>query len=331
MVDLPGFAAGEVSSRRWLDWRQANAINAFAVRLTREIVAALGQEGITPLETWLHREVRRTSVGGRSRIIDPRTDANGFAILTSVKFPKYSIFSGRLDGRIVPAIYAQYPISATTTASVNSSIPGPYGFRTGVRFPLNGERYDTLQIGSPSYFHRYRESPAYPGRYIGNWPLDPAAEREPLVYPDKPRHTMPARRHVPAIAEYTLAEVTRWSEYLGYRLGDATSGWHLDWNESTVKGYETYVLSAPVTLTVTEAEIGRRALPYTAVSAKLNGVSREPQPWHRQRSPLITFNIFNGLRADINDPDTPGQFVLTVKSSGYRSRPAFSLPCCRSC
>ncbi|MFD4456961.1 hypothetical protein [Nocardia sp. NPDC058480] len=320
VVDLPGCAAGEVSSRRWLNWRQANAVSAFAVGLTREIVTALGQEGITPTETWLHQEARAISWGGRRRMCDPHGDYNGFTVVTSVKFPKYSLSSYKLDSIIVPPIYTRYPISETCTGHIDSSIPGPYGFRTGVGFPLHGKRYDLLCIGSAGYYYRYRGSGAYPGRYIGNWPLDPADEREPLVYPDKPRTTMPARRHIPAIAEYTLAEVTRWSEFLGCQLGDATAGWQLDFrDEPTVKGYETYVISAPVTLTLTEAEIGQRALPHTAVSAPLNGVSREPRPGSHRRLPLVTFTVFNGLRADINDRDTPGQFVLTVASNGYRA------------
>ncbi|MEU9809108.1 hypothetical protein [Mycobacterium sp. NPDC050853] len=321
VVDLPGCAAGEVSSRHWLTWRQANSATAFGVQLTREIVEALSREGTRPTETFLRLDQARAALGGgHQRALDAYGDKNGFYVTSSVRLPRDSVNRFHLERAILPPIYSRYPISDVGDATTMNWTPGPYGFRSRIERLNQADPYDTLRVVSPRYFGRYRNVGTYPGRYVNHWPLDPADEREPLIYPDEPRRAELSRKEVLSVAEYTLAAIDRWSEYLGCRIGDTTSGWHLDWQEPTVKGHETYVIAAPVDLAVTEAEIGRRALPHTALSAPLNGASREPRLGHRGRSPLITFNIFNGLRAYINDLEAPGQFVLTIASSGYRAR-----------
>lgn len=301
-VDLPGCAAGEVSWRRWLNWRQANSVTAFSVQLTRDIVAALALEGITPIETWLRHDTYAVAAGsGRKRTFDAYGDKNGVYAESVVRMPKDGIGIHQFDTSVLPEVYDRYPVSGVGPPMGANWLPGPYGFRAAVTRGDQDDNYDTLRVVSPSYICRYRGVDVYPGRYLRHWPLDPADEREPLIYPDKPRSP---NRNIPGVAEYTLAQVTRWSFYLGCRIGDpmAISGTKSD----------GLVIAAPVVLTVSEAEVQRRALPHTAVSALTPGASREPSGSYRDRLPLVTFHIFNGLRAYINDPEVPGEYMLTI-------------------
>ncbi|WP_157896305.1 hypothetical protein [Mycobacteroides chelonae] len=319
LMNMPGCASGKVSSRQWLSWQQANSVTAFSVQLTREIVEGLSLEGTQPTETFLRmKQVQAALGGGHQRRLDAYGDKNGFYVTTSVKMSRGGVNRFHLEEVTLPRIYDRYPISDVDDATSTNWMPGPYGFRCGVERLDQADPYDTLRVVSPRYFGRYHRVGAYPGRNINHWPLRPADEREPLIYPEEPvRRTLP-RKEVPAIAEQTLIEVARWSEYLGCQIGDTTSGWHLDWNVATVRGYETYVITAPIALIATEAEIAERALPHTAVSALLNGAPRGSDR-HRARPPLVTFNIFNGLRANISDVENSGQFALTISSSGYRA------------
>lgn len=303
-VELPGCEAGEVSWWHWLNWRQANSITAFSVQLTRDIVAALAYEGITPLETWLRHDTHTlVAGGGHKRTFDATGDRNGVCVESLVRIQKGSIRGYQFDTSVLPVVYDRYPISETGPPMGTNWLPGPYGFRAAIMQANSNDPYDTLRVASPEYVCRYRGVGVYPGRYLRHWPLDPADELEPLIYPEKPRSP---RGDIPAVAEYTLAEVIRWSSYLGCRIGDPTSGW------SHTQDGKSYVITAPVVLTASEAEVQRRALPHTAVSALVPGASREPAVSYRDRSPLVTFHIFNGLRAYISDAEVPGEFVLKV-------------------
>ncbi|OHT81193.1 hypothetical protein BKG68_23410 [Mycobacteroides saopaulense] len=290
------------------------------MQLTREIVEALLLDGTESAETFLRMDQAQAALGGgHQRMLDAYGDKNGFSVTSSIRMPRGSVTRFHLEDVILPPIYSQYPISDVGDATSMNWIPGPYGFRSRVERLSQVDPYDTIRVVSPRYFGRYRTVGTYPGRYVSHWPLDPIDEREPLIYPDEPRRAGLPRRDVLGVAEYTLAAVNRWSEYLGCQVGDTHSSWHLNWKNPAVQGYETYVITAPVALTTTETEIGQRALPHTAVSAPLNGASREPSSGHQGRSPLVTFNIFNGLRANINDIEIPGKFVLTISSDGYRA------------
>lgn len=318
-VKLPGCAAGEVSWRRWLNWQQANSITAFSVQLTREIVVALAHEGIVPIETWLRHNTHTLAVGGgHKRMSHAYGDPNGVYVESLVRIPIGSLGGYQFDGKILPSVYCRYPIFDYGGTTPANWLPGPYGFRAAVTRVNQEDPYDTLRVVSPGYCCRYRRVGGYPGRYLNHWPLDAAEEREPLTYPNEPwpntpqGHTFP-RADVPAIAEYTLAEVIRWSAYLGCRIGDTTSGWIRNRDSRSRSDGDTFVITAPVVLTVTEAEIEQRALPHTAVSTRqVPSASHEPTATYRNRSSLVTFRIFNGLAADISDLNTPGEFNLKI-------------------
>ena len=294
-VELPGCAGGVVSSRHWLNWRQANAVVAFSVQLTREIVDALAVEGVTPIESWMRVVYDDVIVGGgRKSAFSAYGDRNGSCVDSRLRIPKGSIGSGVFERAVLPTVYRRHPIASVSGTAPSAWLPGPYGFRAGI---VGGQRaseeFDTVRVVSPGYFRRYRPNGTFPGRDLSHWPLDPADEREPLIYPEKPRRLPPRRREIPAIAEYTMTEALRWGEYLGFRFGPVQS--------AQVDGED--VLTAPAGLTVDEAEAKRRTLPHTAV-AWSGGAGFVPRE-------LVSFRIFNGLSARI-ECDDDGACALTV-------------------
>ena len=309
-MDLPGCAAGAVSWRRWFTWRQANSVTAFSVQLTREIVAALAVEGVTPIETWLRHHTAGVAVGGGHRpVMLAYGDVNGVYAESRVRIPRGSVRLFAFEQEVLPSVYGRYPISDIGGTASSAWLPGPYGFRAGITRMDPQDSFDTVRVVSPGYFCRYRSVSSYPGRYMTNWPLNPAEERETLIYPDKPRRAgQLARGEIPGVAEYTLGEVLRWCEYLGCRVGEAHSGWVRKRGQSTGREYDVYVVTAPATFTVSEDEVRRRALPHTAVTVR-------PGIGSTSQRPGVGFSIFNGLPADI-DPDSTGAYTLTIASTG---------------
>lgn len=51
-VGEPGCADGVVSTRHWLDWRQANSVNVFGVEFMRRVAGVLAADGVTPVDAW---------------------------------------------------------------------------------------------------------------------------------------------------------------------------------------------------------------------------------------------------------------------------------------
>lgn len=316
-IDLPYCENGTVSRRYWLNWKQANAVTIFEIQLIREIVAMLADDGIHPVQSWLTQEMRLAPCGGRKRLLDSTGTANAGYLMSALALPRDSQARPRqLIDRI--AATGRYPMAPCPWKFSTTTPTGPYGFSLGHLEAgyFHSHRLDPdlsyLAVVSPLYYCRYHRT-EWPGTVSSRrWPLDPAAEREPIVG-SAPRSTHnPTREEISAAAEPSLAAIKDWGAFLGFHIGPATSHWQRE--SEKYLDFDRYTLTAPVTLTASMDTIRQRAEPYSAVYVtKLTDSERHDRPRHRQPS-LIDFHSgyeFPGY-AEIDDPNNDGQYQLKL-------------------
>lgn len=318
-IDQPYCQNGTVSRRYWLNWKQANAVTIFEIQLIREIVAMLADDGIHPVQSWLTQEMRLAPCGGRKRLLDSTGTANAGYLMSAIALPRDSQARPRqLIDRI--AATGRYPMAPCPWKFSTTTPTGPYGFSLGhleARY-FHSHRLDPdlsyLAVVSPLYYCRYHRT-EWPGTVSSRrWPLDPAAEREPIVGSAPAGRNLPTREEIPAAAEHALTIITEWGAFLGFDIGPATSHWQRE--SGTYSERDEYTMTAPVTLTASMDTIRQRAEPYSAVSVtKLTDSERHDRPRHR-RSSLIKFHSGHGFSgsAEIDDPNNDGRYQLVLST-----------------
>ncbi|OHV04668.1 hypothetical protein [Mycobacterium talmoniae] len=324
VVDLAGCENGWVSRRRWFTWRQANAVSAFGVLFIRDIVAALAAEDIAAAEPWLTQSTGTMQCGGQHRFLSSTGAMNGAYLTSRVAVPRGAVDSSDFYRRILPKVCQPYPVYELHPVWRGRYQAGPYGSRISVQLPgrQHAPNRDSATVDivmtSPTYYHRFYDTD-WPGTVGGRrWPLDPAAERVPIVYDAQPRKRPYRRDEVPDAAERTLAGVKEWGDYLGFRVGPATAEWRIGWDRHghpTPPDYETYVVAAPVTLTATPEQLWERAQLYSNIRVVTG--ERPAVPEGHVRDALMSVGIHDGLRARITDPNADRRFELTINSDSF--------------
>lgn len=318
-VDLPGCEGGAVSRRRWLNWRQANSVSAFSVIFLREMLTELAKYDVHPTESWLVQTTNFRPFGGHKRILDSTGTANGAYLVTATAINEYVNLTRAIDAVTSAHNYPVPDLQPTGLGDLN----GPYGFGVGIsgrppharnnpHFPV-GNHYLTLT--SPTYYCRYYTPEDWPGTAGDRrWPIDPAAERAPLVEDSDPQRSLPCRAQIPAATEQALAVVVDWGEFLGFHIGPPTARrWERE--KETYMELDKYVLTAPVTLTAGIDEIKERARPYSQIEVNSTPRGDRSRHWTGEPNPLIRVAPGHfGVSANIDDTDNGAPYQLTLES-----------------
>jgi hypothetical protein len=321
-VDQPGCEAGTVSTRRWLNWRQANAATVFGIEFMRAMADVLTDGGVTPTNSWIEQSWHK-GAGSPNRhqsVMDPRGEDNCAALVNAITYPAAAVTLHQIITDVVPQVITSSSLDMTNAVGKpGQHVIAPYLWTVELATPTaptTGKAHDDLRqivVTSPHYYCGYATARVPSPFGTRHWPIDPDSQREPLIYDVDPAKTIP-RADVPKAAVSVVDAVRTWGEYLGFRVQPVNSG---EWREST-SATAKYTIHAPVEILVDSDELFRRAQPYWGRITVARG-SREPSAPHiHRRLHLAQFNGYSGFRVWITDPDADGRFVLTVESPAYR-------------
>lgn len=306
-----------MSTRRWLDWRQANAVTVFGVQLMRRVAAELAAgNGVEPVHDWLEQSWHTRSAWPNrlETFMDPHGDQNCVVLVNRITYPARGT-SDRLLDDVAPRVLEMLPFDMSLTNDErDEQMITPYRWKIAQGYPYDTasgkHRHDLREIAftSPSYYCGYREAPVPSPFGTRHWPLNPDDEREPIVQDADPFRRI-KQAEVPAVADDIVARVRAWGEYLGFVVGPDVVAGYRDEN-----GTDWWAVNAPVSVVETPEEVARRAKPYVGRVAVRPG-PREPRAPHiRGRTHFIVFHQEpQPFRVWITDPDADGKFVLTVR------------------
>lgn len=307
-IDHPGCANGTVSRRHWLTWQQANSVSVFEIQLLRDIVAILARAGIEPVNSWLTQQTHTAAIGGHKALLEATGDPNGAYLTSYITLARGAIDNKYLAQRVVPALATQYPFIPIRPLWPRDLETGPYDFRLGIR--EHQPRLDDIEphharlvITSPIYYCRYY-SARWPGT-VGdrNWPLAPADERTPIVYPNKPHLDGLTRQGVEDARATAVATITDWTTFLDIELGEFTTP---VWQD--VPDGQRYLITAPAALNNDLDTLWHRAQPYSELD-----IIRDPAAARRLKRPVITIHTHSPLQGEITDSD--GDYQLSITSA----------------
>ena len=320
-VELPGCAGGTVSTRHWLNWRQANSVTAFGIQFLRTAATLVEQKGAVPLGSWIEQSWsgRAGAPNRKQSFMDPHGDLNCAVLISSVSYRPSDLTREDFFGRVLPAVVAAMPYEMKLDVDPRGEyVVHPYQsmIELGPVWHVPTSRYlddrHAITLTSPYYYCGYRTARAPVAMESWHWPLDPAQEHEPLIDPRPPRGTL-KRGDLPRHTEAVLKDMRSWGERLGFIVGPETfRGWSTDGN-----GFRRYKLTAPVELLVDPEELYRRAQPYRG-RVNVNSGSRVSKAAHiRSSAKLISFGGYSEMLVGITDPDADGKFVLTIDGPSF--------------
>lgn len=318
-VGEPGCADGVVSTRHWLDWRQANSVNVFGVEFMRRVSGVLAANGVTPVDAWVEQSwhTRAGSPTRHQSFMDPHGEANVAALVNKVTYPVDSLTFHQLVTDVVPQVLQSFPMDLSkTVGKPGEHMIAPYLWTIDLRTPQIPSTFKTrndlreIVFTSPHYYCGYTAARLPVNLTSRHWPLKPQDELEPVISNFDPTRK-PKRAEVAAAAKSVVDAVSTLSEHLGIHVCPAEGG---EWQESTPTT-RRFVVKAPVQLVVSSDELYERAQPYWG-RIYVWKENREPAAAHiHRRLHLAQFNGYPGFRAWITDPDADGRFVLTVEST----------------
>lgn len=309
VVDHPDCANGTVSRRRWFTWQQANAVTIFEIELLRDIVAVLARDGIEPVNSWITQHTRASAIGGHRAFLDASGTANGVYLTSYIGLARGTLDLDYLHQHVVPTLATKYPFTPSQARRSFNLHTGPYGFGLGVRAPEQRvsnieQNLDRLVITSPTYYCRYY---SYHGQWPGTsnssrWPLAPADERTPILYPKTNHRNGFTRNTVENAAPAAIAKITDWAAFLGIDIGElSTPNW-----QSTPDG-DRYLITAPVTFNNDLDTMWQLAQPYTQLD-----IARTPATTHRLKQPLVRIHTHSPVFGEITDHN--GTHQLAIRS-----------------
>ncbi|MGY1896285.1 hypothetical protein [Nocardia gipuzkoensis] len=309
-----------MSTRQWLDWHRANAVTVFGVEFLRAVARELAADGIAPVNDWVEQSWHtRAGWPMQTRgFMDPTGEPNCAGLVSKLIYPSKGVPADYVTGDILPRVLENFRTERLhVVGRPGQGEPGQHMIELKRRWVASTARYRNDQreivLTSPYYYCGYMTAQVPSTFGSRHWPLDPAAEREPVVTRTgrlrKLKHD-----EVPAAADAVLADVRGWGEWLGFTVGSSHPGGRWRTGE---EGYDRYTLTAPVTFAVDAEELFRRAQPYVGTLTVKKG-SREPAGPHiHGRTALIHFRGHPELLVRITDPDADGKFVLTIDGPSF--------------
>ena len=319
-VGEPGCADGVVSTRHWLDWRQANSVNVFGVEFMRRVAGVLAADGVTPVDAWVEQSwhTRAGSPTRHQSFMDPHGEANVAALVNKVTYPVDSLTFHQLVTDVVPQVLQSFPTDLSeTVGKPGEHMIAPYLWTIDLRTPRIPSTFKTrndlreIVFTSPHYYCGYTAAqghiPVY--RASAQWPLDPNFDLAPLTYDRNPKK--PVRRSdIPQVASDVLSTASRIAERLGFVVGPASAGrWVKDTGEA-----DRYIVTAHVENDLPIDELVRRARPFGHLATVVAGQPGIPQR-QNGRHDIVRFAARPGFAAAASESPDDGRLVLTVEST----------------
>ncbi len=318
-VDQPGCEAGVVSTRHWLDWRQANSVTVFGIEFMRGVAAVLAERGITPVDEWVEQSwhTRAGSPTRHQSFMDPYGEANVAALVNKIAYPVDSVTFHQIIMDVVPQVLESFPMELSkTVGKPGQHMIAPYLWTIDLKTPRIPSTFKTrnhlreIVFTSPHYYCGYTVAqghiPVY--RTSAQWPLDAKFDLVPLTYDQNPK-TPVRRSDIPQVANEALSTVSRISERLGFTVGPASAGrWVKDGGNAN-----RYVVSAHVENDLPIDELVRRARPFGHLATVVAGQPGIPQ--RNGRHDIVRFAARPGFAGAVSESPDDGRLVLTVEST----------------
>lgn len=322
-VAQPGCRAGMVSTRHWLDWRQANSVIVFGIEFMREVARVLAEGGTTPADAWIEQSwhTRAGSPTRHQSVMDPYGEANCAALVNKLTYPVNSLTFHQLLNDVVPQVLKTLPMDLSkTVGKPGEHIIAPYMWTIDLKKPQIPSTFkyrDNLReivFTSPHYYCGYTAASTGPASFSSrSWPLNPADERLPIVYDANPA-SLPKRSDVPAQADRIVDTIRNWGHTLGFTVGPTETG---SWNAPTGGKSVKYIVDAPVNVDVSLVEFLQRAQKLADIVHPLISEQAAREKPEKYGYDHVRFSTPPGFFAKFTAPDKNGQPRLRVETRIY--------------